>query len=86
MTLKPTVQEMTNSKVDRYKLVIATAKCARHIVDKANEEREFEEKHRNDPERIAKEPCEEAELLLHEKAVSVAVKKLHDGEYKIITD
>ena len=63
MMLKPTVQEMTNSKVNRYKLVIATAKCARHIVDKANEEREFEEKHRNDPERIAKEPCEEAELL-----------------------
>ena len=86
MMLKPTVQEMTNSKVNRYKLVIATAICARHIVDKANEEREFEEKHRNDPERIAKEPCEEAELLLHEKAVSVAVKKLHDGEYKIITD
>ena len=41
MMLKPTVQEMTNSKVNRYKLVIATAKCARHIVDKANEEREL---------------------------------------------
>ena len=27
MMLKPTVQEMTNSKVNRYKLVIATAKC-----------------------------------------------------------
>ena len=43
MMLYPTVQDLTNDKVNRYKLVIATAKCARHIIDKANEEQAIEE-------------------------------------------
>ncbi len=83
MMLYPTVQELTNEKVNRYKLVIATAKCARHLIDKANDERENEELHKNEFDRYSKEPKSNYELLLSEKPVSVAVQKLYEGEYTI---
>ena len=38
--LYPNVQNMTSDKVNRYMLVIATAKCARKITDMMSEERE----------------------------------------------
>ena len=84
MMLYPTVQELTNDKVNRYKLVIATAKCARHLIDKANDERENEEMYRNEFDRYGKETKTNYELLLTEKPVSVAVQKLYDGEYNIV--
>ena len=86
MMLYPTVQELTNDKVNRYKLVIATAKCARHLIEKSNAEHELEEKHRLEVDRYGKEPRNEDDPLLNEKPVSVAVKKIYDGEYKILDD
>lgn len=84
MMLYPTVQDLTNDKVNRYKLVIATAKCARHIIDKANEEQAIEEiKYEND--RFSKDSKAENPLLT-EKPVSIAVQKLYEGEYTIVTD
>ena len=83
MMLYPTVQELTNDKVNRYKLVIATAKCARHLIDKANDERENEELNKNEFDRFSKEHKSNYELLLSEKPVSVAVQKLYEGEYSI---
>ncbi|MBO4452528.1 MAG: DNA-directed RNA polymerase subunit omega [Clostridia bacterium] len=78
MMLYPTVQELTNEKVNRYKLVIATAKCARHIVEKeaaseGDDKRRYELERRSE---ISDQECE--------KPVSVAVRKIHDGEYKIL--
>ncbi|MBO5870430.1 MAG: DNA-directed RNA polymerase subunit omega [Clostridia bacterium] len=84
MMLYPTVQELTNDKVNRYKLVIATAKCARHLIDKANDERENEEMYRNEFDRYGKDTKTSYELLLTEKPVSVAVQKLYDGEFNIV--
>ncbi len=83
MMLYPTVQDLTNDKVNRYKLVIATAKCARHIIDKANEEMALEEQNRNENDRFGKDSKNE-NILLSEKPVSIAVQKLYDGEYSII--
>jgi len=80
------VKELTNDKINRYKLVIATAKCARHLIDKANDERANEEIHKSEYERYGKETKSNYELLLSEKPVSVAVQKLYDGEYSIIVD
>lgn len=85
MMLYPTVQDLTNDKVNRYKLVIATAKCARHLIDKANEEHEFEEMGRFD-DRYGKDGKSNYELLLTEKPVSVAVQKLYEGEYSIVDE
>ena len=87
MMLYPSVKDLTNDKVNRYKLVIATAKGARHIIDKANEEKEIMEKHRLENDRFGKEVYgENYELILKEKPVSIAVKRIHDGDYRIITD
>ncbi len=85
MMLYPNVQDLTNDKVNRYKLVIATAKCARHITDKANAEREYEELRRIENDRFGKDSKND-DSLLSEKPVSVAVQKLYDGEYKIVTE
>lgn len=86
MMLYPNVQDLTNDKVNRYKLVIATAKCARHLIDKANDEREFDESRRIDTDRFGKEVKSDSEILLTEKPVSIAVQKLYDGEYTIVTE
>lgn len=83
MMLYPTVSDLTNDKVNRYKLVIATAKCARHIIDKVNSEQEANELYRNENDRFAKDSKNDNPLL-SEKPVSVAVQKLYDGEYTIV--
>lgn len=85
MMLYPTVQDLTNDKVNRYMLVIATAKCARHLIDKANSEHELEESRKTENDRYgSKEAKTDYEILLSEKPVSVAVQKLYDGEYTIV--
>ena len=81
--LYPTVQQLTNEKVNRYKLVIATAKCARHIIDKANAERDSEDHKAQEAERFVKDGKAENEFN-NEKPVSIAVKKIYSGEYKIL--
>jgi DNA-directed RNA polymerase omega subunit len=86
MMLYPNVQDLTNDKVNRYKLVIATAKCARHLIDKANDEHELDEMHKLDGDRIGKDAKSDSEILLSEKPVSIAVQKLYDGEYTIVTE
>ncbi len=86
MMLYPTVQDLTNENVNRYMLVIATAKCARHLIDKANDEHEYEESRRLESDRYSKDVKSDYDLLLTEKPVSVAVQKLYDGEYSIVCD
>ena len=86
MMLYPNVQDLTNDKVNRYKLVIATAKCARHLIDKANEELVSEELYKADGDRLVKEAKSDSEILLNEKPVSIAVQKLYDGEFSIVTE
>lgn len=85
MMLYPTVSDLTNDKINRYKLVIATAKCARHLIDKANDERELEESRRLEGDRFTKDAVKsDYEILLTEKPVSVAVQKLYEGQYAIV--
>ena len=83
MMLYPTVSDLTNDRVNRYKLVIATAKCARHIIDKVNTEQELAELNRVENDRFSKDNKIENPLLA-EKPVSIAVKKLYDGDYTIV--
>lgn len=88
MMLYPTVQELTNEKVNRYALVIATAKCARHLIDKSNIDREEAEAVRIENDRFSSKDQKYADndILLTEKPVSVAVQKLYDGEYTIVAE
>ena len=71
-------------KFNRYTLVIATAKCARKLTDeyirmRYNAEKLISNKEtdKNLSALINKDLCEE-------KAVTLAVNKLYDGEYVIV--
>lgn len=77
--LYPSIQELTHDEVNRYRLVIATAKCARMVIDKMNEEREYAEKNK-DSDVPLKESFAEFDV---QKPVSIAVQKLASGDYKI---
>ncbi|MBO7161291.1 MAG: DNA-directed RNA polymerase subunit omega [Clostridia bacterium] len=75
----PTIKEITKEKYNRYTLVIATAKSARHITDQAvaAAERAAE----NADSKDSKNNVE----FLGEKAVTLAVDKLLTGEYKVVS-
>lgn len=78
--LYPSVQQMTSENVNRYALVIATAKGARIITDKATREREAAETHRDLKDaKISATPDS-----VNEKAVTMTIEKLRSGEFKIV--
>jgi len=82
--IKPSIEQLTQGKINRYELVIATAKCARLITDEYVEQREAADR------LIANKQTEKSlsELinkdLRNNKAVENAVQRLHSGEYKFI--
>jgi len=77
--LYPSIQQLTGGEFNRYRLVIAAAKCARHVTDKMIEEREYAEKHK-DMEYLPKESFAEFEVR---KPVSIALHKLANGDYSV---
>ncbi|MEG1743649.1 MAG: hypothetical protein RR246_05735 [Clostridia bacterium] len=82
--LYPTIQQLTKGKINRYSLVIATAKGARFITDKYNRELEESSSHR-DNDKISKDS--KPEVLgtnVNDKAVSLTVGRINSGEYKIV--
>ena len=85
MMLYPSVQELTNEKVNRYALVIAAAKGARHVTDEMLRSRsKIEERRESDRMNSRDLRSETLAESLSEKPVSVSVRRIHDGDYKII--
>lgn len=82
----PTIQDLTKNKINRYELAIATAKCARIITDEYVREREAAEK-------MAAANKESDKAILNmvtkeyrdEKAVKCAIKRMHTGEFAILS-
>lgn len=77
--LYPSVQQLTNDKINRYALVIATAKGARIITDKVAKERE-EAEMRRDPKDT--KPLFTPDSV-NEKSVTLTIDKIMNGEFKI---
>lgn len=78
----PTIKEITKENYNRYTLVIATAKSARHITDEAVAAAEKAQAAAAENSKDSKSaPAGE---FLGEKAVTLAVDKLLTGEYKVI--
>lgn len=81
----PTFSDLTNDKLNRYQLALATAKCARIITDEYVKQREAAEK-----AVIGGKESDKAILnmvdkeLKDEKAVKIAINRIHDGKYKIV--
>ena len=79
--LYPSVQQLThNGEINRYRLVIAAAKCARHINDEIEEEHINAEKHKD----MEYTPHVDFSTYPVQKPVSIAVAKLAEGEYRIL--
>lgn len=83
--IKPTIEELTDhGKINRYTLVIATAKSARKITDNYIKERAQAEK------LIAEKKTDKnlGELVSNElsekNAVQLAIDRLHNKTYRII--
>jgi len=80
--LYPSVQQLThNGEINRYRLVIATAKCARHINETMEEAHLDKEKHKD----TEFTPRVDYSTYPVQKPVSIAVMKLAEGDYHILT-
>jgi DNA-directed RNA polymerase subunit K/omega len=83
--LYPTIDQLTKDEFNRYELALAAAKCARILTDEYVEQREAAERastgnkeaDRNLINMINKE-------YRDEKAVKLAISKLHNGNYKMV--
>lgn len=85
--INPSIEELTRGyKINRYKLAMATAKCARMVTDEYVSQREEAEKliERKETDKSL------ASLIKGEvrdkKAVEAAVWRLYRGEYVILDD
>ena len=82
--LYPTIDELTKGQYNRYELALATASCARLITEEYVRQHESVEKAANgskDGERTSTATVDRE--LRDEKAVKVAINRIHRGEYCI---
>ena len=84
MMIKPSIEQLTKGEINRYALVIATAKCARIVTDEYVEQRNIADT------LIANKQTDKPLAALinsdlrNKKAVENAVQRLYSGEYKIV--
>lgn len=87
--IHPSIGELTNNgQINRYTLVVATAKCARIITDEYVKQRELAEKLALSKENEKKSSI--ASMIKREyrdeKAVKNAISGLYSGEFKIVDE
>lgn len=84
----PSIAELTNdNKINRYTLVVATAKCARIITDEYVKQREYAEKialNKDADKKISAASIIKREYR-DEKAVKTAISGLYNGEFKLVS-
>jgi DNA-directed RNA polymerase subunit K/omega len=84
MMIKPSIDQLTQGKFNRYSLVIATAKCARLVTDEYIAQRAQAE------HLVAEKKTEKtiasmiSSDIRDKKAVENAVQRLYNGEYTVI--
>lgn len=83
----PSIEELTQgNKYNRYILVVATAKCARIVTDEYVEQREMAEKLLANKETDKTLSQMIKRDIRDEKAVKNAIKRLYQGEFKIVDE
>lgn len=81
----PTFSELTKDEFNRYQLAIATAKCARIVTDEYIKQRETAEKAVAGGKESEKSIVNMIDKeLKDEKAVKIAINRIHKGEYQIV--
>ena len=82
--IHPSIGELTNNgQINRYTLVVATAKCARIITDEYVEQREIAEKMLANKETDKSLASMIKREIRDEKAVKTAIKRLYNGDFVI---
>ena len=86
--LYPTIEELTKgNKFNRYELALATAKCARLVTDEYVRQHDAAEKSQTGNKETDRPINTMIDRELRdEKAVKVAIGRLHRGEYEIDPD
>ena len=87
--IKPSISELTqDGKINRYTLVVATAKSARIITDEYVKQREYAEKitMSKDNEKAKNLANFIKKEYRDEKAVKTAVNRLYEGRFEILED
>lgn len=82
--LHPTSQELSKGKYNRYVLVSATAKCAKMVTDEYCRYREDAERQIANKETDKSIASMIKKEIRDEKAVKCAIRRLHQGEYRIV--
>lgn len=82
--LYPTPDELSRGKYNRYTLVVAAAKCARKVTDEYVKQRENAEKLISNKETDKSLASMIKKEYRDEKAVSVAINSILDGDYVIV--
>ncbi len=81
----PTFSELTKDKFNRYQLALATAKCARIVTDEYVSQRENAEKAVAGGKESEKAIINMIDKeLKDEKAVKIAINRIHKGEFEIV--
>lgn len=81
----PTFSELTKDQFNRYQLAIATAKCARMVTEEYVKQRESAEKAAAGGKESDKAIVNMVDKeLKDEKAVKIAINRIHKGDYKIV--
>lgn len=81
--IKPTIDELTQGKINRYELTVAVAKCARIITAEYSKQREAAEKAINRETDKTIYSMVDSELC-DEKSVQLAVNKIYNKDFEII--
>lgn len=82
--IKPSIEELTSQGLNRYEVVVATAKCARILTDDYCEKRAIAEKLIANKETDKSLAALLKDELSDERAVTSAVRRIYDGEFEII--
>ncbi len=82
--LYPTPDELSRGKYNRYTLVVAAAKCARKVTDEYVKQRENAEKLISNKETDKSLASMIRKEYRDEKAVTVAINSILDGEYVLV--
>ena len=85
--LHPTIEELTKGNYNRYELALATAKCARMVTDEYVRQHDIAEKSQTGNKETDKPINTMIDRELRdEKAVKVAINRLHAGKFVIAVE
>ena len=86
MMIKPTIQELTNGKYNRYELALATAKGARLITDEYVRQRAEAERAAGVKEGERPVGALIDKELKDDKAVRIAINRIKSGDFVIVEE